>query len=203
MDSRQDHTAVERVEFGDAAESWIDQVASALPSGALPSAEGRDRSGAGGFVVAQIVAVAIPLVAMMSVDDLFFEVGLGLFMGMILPLGYAYYTLRRSLRRASSREALAGDDPNDTVEECEDFVSDVVPALVLAFLIAWILPARPYLIEAGETLTAWALTMGSGVLGFSALVSLGEGILRAIAHRRAQERVEECDAARHLPPSNT
>jgi len=146
--------------------------------------------GALGTAVTAILGVLVPIVILVSSDDLFIESGFGLLAGMTATLGYSAYVLIRSLRRGDARTQLESADSIDRAEATQTFFVDLLGAAVLGFMLLWLMPARPLLLEAGQDLLAWALTAGMGVVGLAGLASLREGVLRAMDFSSALDELD-------------
>lgn len=154
--------------------------------------------GAIASAITALIAVLVPVVVLISSDDLFLESGFGILAGMTATLAYSGYILIRSLRRGTARKQMTSSDPNDRAEELQTFMVDLIGAAVMAFMVTWLLPARPYLLEAGQDLLAWALTAGVAVVGVAGLASLREGVLRAFGLSSALRDVEAWDPQKAL-----
>ena len=149
--------------------------------------------GAVAAAVTSLLAVLVPIVVLISSDDLFLDSGFGILAGMTATLAYSGYVFIRSLRRGEARKQLASADPHDKVDKTQTFLVDFIGAAVMAFMLTWLAPARPFLIEAGQDLLAWALTAGMAVVCVAGLASLREGVFRAIGLSSALREVEAWD----------
>lgn len=149
--------------------------------------------GAMAAAITSLLAVLVPIVVLISSDDLFLESGFGILAGMTATLTYSGYVLIRSLRRGEARKQLDGADPHDKVDETQTFLVDFIGAAVMAFMFTWLAPARPFILEAGQDLLAWALTAGMAVVCVAGLASLREGVFRAIGLSSALRDVEAWD----------
>ncbi len=138
-----------------------------------------------------IVAMLLPLLGLVVVENSFRFLGFGVIPSMLAIFAYGGITLIQVTRRGMRRRALASGSVVDQVDEFEDFVRDFAPLAAFGVMLYLVVPYGPYMFWANDWLALGAWTAGVGLLASSAGLHIHEGVSRWVRFSRVHRRLSE------------
>ncbi len=134
----------------------------------------------------------IPVLALLSFEDVAADLGLGLLGSLGLILFFVLASFRRVFRRRATRIGLqkSGADEVDLADEVEDHWTDFFRAAALLLVLWAMIPTTRYVLSIDDFINSGVFILSDLLVGSAAAVSAFEGWLRRRQHLRLELEAE-------------